>query len=506
MKPVPRRLSRGLLPIVLVALGPAALQGQIGYRLRLDTRLQMVRFRGVTADSILVADTVTGPAGGPVTPDGFAVTCPEAAPYCSYFRPGPELKGVPVVAGADLTVWGFGVQGLSARFSARAGGDLASVKVWPGTEPQLQLLEGYVEYARAFAQARLGRQIETSRLGYEGFDGGRLLLRDAGRGLSLDGYLGWGLTQGVALPVTSPALNPLDDFQPRQRQVVAGAGAGWTNRWFDVHADYFREVDPSVDYFVSERAGVQALIRPLDGVTVSGGSDWDLAAGLWGSADVALGVTRSRVSATVGARRYRPYFPLWTIWGAFSPVPYHATFGQLSVHATDRLNLRARGERYGYEAADAGTPLVSVEDRGWRWEIGGTAALRDDLSMDAGYQAEFGPGASSAGLNGSVTYDPVGPLLLSIQGATLQRPLEFRYDEAKVWSFGFAAQVDVTEELRLDLGADYYHEGRHRPDAAGFDWNQLRLNARAVWSLGKSADLLGLPPAVPRTRREGSPQ
>jgi hypothetical protein len=481
-----------------LAAAPGLLDGQIGYRLRLDTRVQAVRFRGVTMDSIPVADTVPGPGGGPATPDGFAVLCPDAAPYCSYFRPGPELKGVPVVVGADLTLWGFGVPGLSARFSARAGGDLASVKVWPGTEPQLQLLEGYVEYNRAFAEARVGRQITTSRLGYEGFDGGRLVLRDAGRGLSLDGYLGWGLTQGVALPVTSPALNPLDDFQPRQRQVVAGAGAGWTNRWFDVHADYLREVDPSVDYFVSERAGVQALVRPLEGVTVSGGSDWDLAAGLWGSADVTLGVTRSRVSATVGARRYRPYFPLWTIWGAFSPVPYHSTFAQVAVHAGSRFDLRARGERYGYDPADVSTALVSVESRGWRWEVGGTAVVRSDLSVDAGYEAEFGPGASSAGLNGSVTYDPGGPLLLTVQGATLQRPLEFRYDESKVWSLGLAAQIDVGDQLRLDLGGDYYHEGRHRPDAAAFDWNQLRLNARAVWLLGKSADFVGLPPAVRR--------
>jgi hypothetical protein len=383
---------------------------------------------------------------------------------------------------------------------------LASVKVWPGTEPRLQLLEGYVEYVRAFAQARLGRQITTSRLGYEGFDGGRLLLRDAAHGLSLDGYLGWGLTRGVALPVTSPAVNPLDEFQPPQRQVVAGAGAGWTNRWFDLHADYLREVDPSVDYFVSERAGVQAVVRPLEGVSVSGGSDWDLAAGLWGSADLALDVTRSRTSVTVGARRYRPYFPLWTIWGAFSPVPYHAAFGQVAVHASQRLVLRARGERYGYDAADVATPLVSVVDRGWRWELGGTAVLRSDLSVDATYQTEYGPGASSAGLNGSVTYAPRGPVRLTVQGATLQRPLEYRFDEAKVWSLGFSTQVDAGDQLRVDFGADYYHEGRHRPDAAGFDWNQLRLNARAVWLLGKSADFVGLPPAVQRTKSGGAPR
>ena len=37
------------------------------------------------------------------------------------------------------------------------------------------------------------------------------------------------------------------------------------------------------------------------------------------------------VTALVGARQYRPHFDLWTIWGAFSPVPYHAVNGSVWV-------------------------------------------------------------------------------------------------------------------------------------------------------------------------------
>lgn len=492
--------ARGGLVLLLSVL-PATAGAQVGYRLRLDTRVQTVSFRGLTPDSVPIADTVTGPGGGPATADGYAVTCFSGDAYCRFYRAGPVLHGAPIVSSADLSLWGFGIAGLSARVSARAAGDLSDARIWPGTTPRFQLLEGYLEYARSHYTARVGRQLTTSRLGYEGFDGGRLLLRVPSLGLEADGYLGWGLTSGIALPVTSPAVNPLGDFQPNQRQIVAGAGAGWSGRWADVRADYLREVDPDVDYFVSERVGIQTLVRPpLSGVTLQAGSDWDLATGLWGSAEASATYVHSRVSATVGARRYRPHFALWTIWGAFSPVPYHAYNGQLGVHATSWLDVRARGERYGYEASEVSTALVDVESKGWRWELGGTASMTRGITLDAGYDAEFGPGASAAGWSGSVTYAPPAEprLLVTLQGATMQRPLEFRFDESRLKSLGFNVQADVTPSLRLGVGGVYYNEGRRRPDAQQFDWNQFRLTASAVLLLGRGADFQSLPPAVRR--------
>jgi hypothetical protein len=268
-----------------------------------------------------------------------------------------------------------------------------------------------------------------------------------------------------------------------------------------VRADYLREVDPDVDYFVSERIGVQAVVRPpLDGFTLQAGSDWDLAAGLWGSAEASLTYVHSRVSAIAGARRYRPHFALWTIWGAFSPVPYHAAYGQVGVHAAAWLDVRARGERFGFDAAEVSTALVDAESKGWRWELGGTGRLSHGFTVDAGYQAEFAPGASAAGWTGTVTYAPPSQprLLVSLQGATLQRPLEFRFDESRLKSLGFNIQADVTPSLRLGLGGVYYAEQRRRPDALALDWNQLRLNLSAVLTLGRGADMLSLPPAVRR--------
>ncbi len=484
---------------MLLGALPGCLDAQ-GYRLQVDARFQAVGFRGVQIDSVPVSDTVTGPGGGPATTDGFAVYCPSGTLYCTYFRPGPVRRGGPFVTTADLTVWGFGVPGVSAHATARAGVDLGNVDAWPGANPALQLVAGYVEYAAERVTARAGRQLMFSRLGATGFDGASVTLRDARRGLEATGYAGWGLARGVALPVTSPALNPLDDFQPHQRQLVAGFGAGWTTAVADLRADYQREVDPRSDYFVSERVGLSGAVRPVPGWSVTGGADYDLAAGWWGSAEASVGYNWRAVSASAGLRRYRPHFDLWTIWGAFSPVPYHATQAQVAVRAMPQVQLRARGEWYHFENSDAATPLVDVVQSGWRGEIGFTAWPASAWTLDGGYEREYGPGAASTGASGSVTYAPTATWRVMAHAATLDRPLEFRYAESALQVYGVEAEAEPRPRLRLALGATRYVEDHRRPDAAAFDWGQWRLTLRAVLSFGRGGrdELGGLPPAVRR--------
>ena len=77
-----RFLQRGAwLTIALLGLWPGAAEAQ-GYRLRLDSRVQRVTYRGLTMDSIPVGEVVTGPTGGPRTPDDFAVRCPAGSAHC----------------------------------------------------------------------------------------------------------------------------------------------------------------------------------------------------------------------------------------------------------------------------------------------------------------------------------------------------------------------------------------------------------------------------------------
>ena len=126
--------------------------------------MQRVTYRGLTMDSIPVDEVVTGPTGGPRTPDDFAVRCPAGRAHCFFFRAGPELTGGPMVTTADLTLWGVGVRGLSIRVNGRLGLDLDGDETWPGIDPAMQLIEAYAEYAAAWPDVDgCARQPETAR-------------------------------------------------------------------------------------------------------------------------------------------------------------------------------------------------------------------------------------------------------------------------------------------------------------------------------------------------------
>jgi len=140
--------------VLLFLVAPCALAQ--GYRVRLDTRIQSVSWRGLTPGTIPRSEAVQQPNGGFLTPDGHAAVCGET--QCTFFAAGPVLRGVPWVTQADLSVWGIGLPGLSLRANARWATDLGDGAVWPGTEPELQLIEGYLEYARTGLTARAGRQ------------------------------------------------------------------------------------------------------------------------------------------------------------------------------------------------------------------------------------------------------------------------------------------------------------------------------------------------------------
>jgi hypothetical protein len=487
-------VSRSLrLALGILAGGAPALLGQ-GYRLRLESRFQSVSFRGLEPDSVPASAVVIGPNGGPVTADGFAVDCPPGDRFCRFYRPGDKLRGLPWIQTADLTLWGLGVSGLSFRASARVAADLGSGDVWPGTDPALMLVEGYAEYTRPRWAGRLGRQFATGRLGYQGFDGARATLRLAGGDLDLSAYGGWGLARGTALPVTSPVLNPLDDFQPRDRQLVAGAEAGFRHRWLAGRAEYRREVDPTPDYLVSERASVALDLTPIARWRLSGGAEYDFANGWWGTSDATLGYSADRLAVSGTIRRYRPFFDLWTIWGAFSPVPYRSVGGTVMAAPAKRVWLRGTVERYWFDEVSVESPLVSVEDRGWRASAGATVRIGERWTVDGGVRGEFGPGASGRSVEGSVGYRPSDRLFVQAHAGALDRPLEFRFDDASLSWYGVVASLRLTDRWQLDGDLSRYVETRDRPDAARLDWNQLRLNARIVTWLGSKADRL--PPAV----------
>ncbi|NIS64677.1 MAG: hypothetical protein GTO05_05905, partial [Gemmatimonadales bacterium] len=223
----------------LLALAPP-LHAQ-GYHVRWNTWFQSVAYRGVQADSIPSADAVALPGGGFESPDGFAVSCPTGALYCGFFRPGAEQRGMPVVTTIDASVWGFGIEGLKVHVKGRAGGNLEDGGFWPGVEPEVQLIEGYAEYATRDVTVQAGRTTVFSRLGYLGLDGGQAWVRPLGGKVRIGAYGGWALAEGAVLPITSPELNPLAEFRPTERELAFGGSAGWNLGMVEGRVLYRRE-------------------------------------------------------------------------------------------------------------------------------------------------------------------------------------------------------------------------------------------------------------------------
>jgi hypothetical protein len=163
------------------------------------------------------------------------------------------------------------------------------------------------------------------------------------------------------------------------------------------------------------------------------------------------------------------------------------------------VQLRGRWEHFTFSDAEVTTPLVQVDDDGWRVGVGASYTPREGLTLDLGYHEEAGPGAVSQGIDGSVSWRARPELTLSAYGSTLERPLEFRFSEAGVQVFGLDAEWEPTDRLRLGMGGAHYHEERRRPDPAALDWNQTRLHGRVTLLFGSSADRSPLPRAL-RTR------
>ena len=484
---------------LLIAAGALLYASQMpaqGYRVRLDSRIQAVSWRGLDLDSVPIATVTHQANGGIVTSDGFAATC--GNDWCHFFRAGPQRRGVPWVTQASASIWGLGITGLRLFGDVRYATDIGTSARWPGSEPALQLVEAYAEYVRDALAVHAGRQFLATRLGAYGFDGARVTWRGAGR-FDAAAYGGWGFARGSVLPVTSPALNPLDDFQPRDRQVVAGAEVGWSSRIADARAEYRREVDPAVDYFVSERVAGSVALKPLPRVSVTAGGTYDLAFEQWGSADAMATYAAPRGSITVGARRYLPFFDLWTIWGAFSPVAFHAWHGSATLMPISKVVVRGRAERYVFDDAETSTGLVSGEDRGWRISAAVSWTPSDAWSIDVGHDAEFGPGAASHGFDARLTWNTGGPVVLGAHAATMQRPLEFRFSDATLAMFGVDAEWRSAGPWRVGVSATRIDERRERPDAASMNWDQFRLSARVSWTHGSDPQL----PALPRAARTG---
>ena len=488
----------GFVTALAVWLWAVPAGAQQHYRLSFEARMRSNAYRGVRLDSVSRSSLAVAASGGLISEDGIAVRCVPGFEFCTMFRPGPIVRATPVELTADIVYRGVGIPGLSLHALARAHGTVTGSSTWPESDPNGRLVQGGLTFSRNNVVMFAGRNVEFGRFGPYGYDGGKLELTRLGRSISIGVYGGRGFGRATDITFGSNTLNPLGDFVPGRRQIIGGARLQARFRRMDVSLEYLHEIDPTVDKTTVQKIGGDVALR-LGGVTLTGGLDYDIALDVAGTAEAAVTAVllEGKWWGSVGFRRYRPTFPLWSVWEAFSPVPYTAVSGSTRL-LLNGLRLEARGELYEYDDAAVLTPLVSVENHGWRGRVAASYTLPPGISIAVSNNADFGPGAAQAGAGAAVSFQPSDRLELESRFTWSERTLEYRFDDATIRRYAVTVRMRPSPAAGFDLTVAYRDVSTDRPDLAVADFDRVTVRAgfRITWT-GTRRDLARVLRAIP---------
>ncbi len=443
--------------------------------------VQGIDLRPLRRDSVRL--DATAEAGGVRrAADGTLVSCVEGATWCTYIAAASRETSYPVLHDLSVAGWGLG-EGISFHAHGRVrtpmhGGDGA----WPRMNDRFDLLDAYLEVDRAAWRARLGRQWSLGGLGAYAYDGGSAVVRRGGADLEVLG--GRALVQGLNEPYTTAELGQVTDLPPDQSAWMLGARGRWRTTRHAVTATWLRILASDRSGLYADRAGLDASTR-VAGLRVDGALAADLASGVLNEARgrVTRGVGRG-VELAVEARRHRPFFELWTIWGAFAPVAFGearlmATW--MSSDAAWSTTLSSGARRY----EDPGTGLASAPLRtdGWRLGWDGTWAPSDGWSLVSSYAVDVGVGASQSDGSLGVTRQLGDRATIGFTTSARQTIYEYRLGTGRMLGGFGHASVGLRPDLRLHVEGGAWS---HRPsnDAPGPDWSQRRASLRLEWALG----------------------
>ena len=337
---------------------------------------------------------------------------------------------------------------------------------------------------RGSVVARAGRQWLTSQLGLNNFDGASADVRIGDR-FSVLGYGGWSLIQGLSEPPTSGALAAADLLPPDSRGLIVGAKARFRSMsGAAFSAEYQREIRTDRAGLYSERVALDGSAR-IGSARVDGELQTDLATGALN--ELSLRATHSlpfSLSGTIEARHYTPYFPLWTIWGVFSPVGYNEARGEARWSSTAHtVSISADASFRRYE--DTHTGLASLPLRNDGWHVGGNASwqARPTWLVSGSYGRDIGFGASQSNGSAGLHWTPSERGYVGITGTAFQNIYEFSVGSGTVTGVIADAGLRLTPDLRLAGDAALYqHLGKDTPRVV--NWSQRRASLRLEWTLG----------------------
>jgi len=469
--------------LLLISALSASAQAQ-GVRGEVRLTATYLDFVSVVRDSLSESE-VPGSGITRELPDGTVVTCIPGG-GCYWYRAGSKESGTTLLQDLRLTAWP-GLTGVSSRVEAR--GRFGSDDFWPRTSKEFEVRALYADFERADFRVRAGRQMRHGGLGQYPFDGGAFLWRGFSS-VRLEAFAGRSLARTVLEPYTGSLLAESDPLPPDKGAVLWGF-EGWGHvSALSGGIQYQREIRTDRAGLYSERMSADAR---WDGkpVVVETSADFDLATLEWNEARLRLRHALSgQWFALAEVRHYHPFFELWTIWGAFSPVGYNE--GRVLLNWTPRpgFSLEASAAYRRYEATDAGASFLPVENDGWRpaasvtWSHGIWDAM-------AAYTAHIGFGAFRSSLDVSGGRRFGRDAYLGAHVTANQQFSEFRFGDGRTYGAGLLGRLGRAP-MSLDGDVGWYrHTYENRP---GFeDETQFRGRVGLTWTFGTGADRLGRP-------------
>jgi hypothetical protein len=391
---------------------------------------------------------------------------------------------VPFTQDLHLNAWGFG-PGVRLYAHVRARASLGEAHdLWPQADDAFDALSAYLEVDRSRVRLRLGRQWSSSHLGLYNFDGVALLGRPWSA-VSAEVYGGWALAPGLNEAVTGGALAAVEELAPERRSYLMGARLGANFRALRVGSEYQREIRTDRAGLYGERAAADASIA-LHGWRAQGVVEADVAGGLVNDARIRM-QTPERFGLEPGfeLRTYKPYFPLWTIWGAFSPVGFNEASANLSwVRQEQRLVLDLRGAYRAYHDDHAVQELFGgLRTDGWRAGLSAAWQAARTLSAFGHYQADIGFGAARSEGGAGLRLEISESSFLSASLLAFQTAHELQVRDGTVVGVSTAANLRLRPDARLSWDFAIYRHLRARGINA-VDWNQMRASAQLEWSIG----------------------
>ncbi len=447
--------------------------GGIGFNGKARTYVSYLQVRNLVQDSIL-AYGVQGEGTQRTLDDGTRVTCDED--WCRYFRSGSDVGMVPFLQDFQLNGWS-GIQGLRGYAHVRLRQPWGDGRYWPRMENEVEALAAYLEYRRSFYTVKMGRIWESTGLGFYNYDGGSLRL-DLPRRVEVNVYGGLALVRGLNELHHSELIGDVEPLEPREDAYLFGFHGRWrpTSR-ISTSLTYQRESMTHAGDLYSERIAGTARVR-LDVATVNAEVKYDLATETTNLAKLAISAPLPYgLKATGEVRRYAPFFQLWTIWGAFSPVGYDEVRTRVDwMSSTGRFSARGHWSyrMYGDTETSELVPSMEVSDDHYRMGIGGRYLISEDLTVDGEYRHDVGFGASRSGGDVFLQKSFGAGKYVALKGTGFETFSEFGVGSGRILGGGVNGAMPIGG-ARVQAGAMFYkHTQEDQPQA--LDLNQARLN------------------------------